>query len=330
MINSGMQILQSLELLKKQTKSKTFISIIDCLILDIKNGQFLSAGLEKYKDIFGDFFINLVRVGESSGTLSANLKYLAEELKKKEELQKKVKGALAYPAIIFLATVGITSIMIFFIFPKILPVLESINVELPLVTRVFIAMSNIIFDYGYYIGAGLLVLAVGLGLILRINRIKLVWHGIIVSVPVIGDMVRAVNVIGFSRTLGLLLKAGIQIIEALNITANTLNNLVYRQEVMKIVEGVKRGDQISKYLDSNPKLFPPIFTQMVIVGENTGKLDESILFLADFYETELDESTKNLSTFLEPILLLVMGGIVAFVALAIITPIYKVTQTLGQ
>ena len=237
---------------------------------------------------------------------------------------------MAYPAIIFLATVGITSIMIFFIFPKILPVLESINVELPLVTRVFIAMSNIIFDYGYYIGAGLLVLAVGLGLILRINRIKLVWHGIIVSVPVIGDMVRAVNVIGFSRTLGLLLKAGIQIIEALNITANTLNNLVYRQEVMKIVEGVKRGDQISKYLDSNPKLFPPIFTQMVIVGENTGKLDESILFLADFYETELDESTKNLSTFLEPILLLVMGGIVAFVALAIITPIYKVTQTLGQ
>src|SRR3989344_1449442 len=188
MIRSGMQILQSLEVLRKQTKSGAFNKIFDQLISDIKNGHFLSSGLERYRNVFGDFFINLIRVGEASGTLSENLKYLYEELKKKDELQKKVKGAMAYPAIIFMATVGITSIMIFVIFPKILPVLTSINVELPLVTRMFIAMSNIIFDYGYNIGAGLLVLAVGLGLVLRINRIKLVWHGIIVSVPVIGDM----------------------------------------------------------------------------------------------------------------------------------------------
>ena len=128
MIRSGMQILQSLEILKEQTKSKAFKKIIDQLIFDIKNGHFLSAGLERYRSIFGDFFINLIRVGEASGTLSENLKYLADELRKKDELQKKVKGAMAYPMIIMLATVGITSIMVFIIFPKILPVLTSINV----------------------------------------------------------------------------------------------------------------------------------------------------------------------------------------------------------
>src|SRR3989338_670982 len=136
MIRSGMQILQSLEILKKQARSKAFVSIIDSLILDLKNGHFLSAGLERYKNVFGEFFINLIKVGETSGTLAENLQYLTEELKKKDELNKKIKGAMVYPIIIVVATLGITSLMTFVIFPKILPVLRSLNVELPLVTRV--------------------------------------------------------------------------------------------------------------------------------------------------------------------------------------------------
>lgn len=330
MVRSGIQILQSLELLKKQAKSRAFVSILDQLILDIKNGRFLSVGLEKYRNIFGDFFINLVKVGETSGTLSENLKYLAEELKKREELRKKIKGAMAYPIIILMATLGITSIMIFIIFPKILPVLTSINVPLPLITRAFIAVSNFLINYGYWAGAGLVGLAIFFWLILKIKKVRFAWHKIIINLPLVGDMSRSVNIIGFGRTLGLLLRAGIKIVEALEITASTINNLVYRQEIAKIADGVRKGDPMSKYLTQNIKLFPPIFSQMILVGENTGKLDESILFLSDFYEAELDESTKTLSTFLEPILLLVMGVIVAFVALAIITPIYKITQTLGR
>lgn len=330
MVRSGMQILQSLEILKKQTKSRAFARIIDQLIFDIKNGQFLSMSLARYRNVFGDFFINLIRVGETSGTLSENLKYLAEELKKRDELQKKIKGAMAYPMIIMLATVGITSIMIFIIFPKILPVLTSINVELPFVTRAFIAISDFIIEYGYLILTGTASFFIGFWFILKIPRIRFMWHKLILALPLIGDMVRSVSIISFSRTIGLLLKSGIKIVEALEITANTISNLVYRKEIMQIADGVRKGDPMSKYLTANVKLFPPIFSQMVIVGENTGKLDESILFLADFYESELDESTKTLSTFLEPILLLVMGAIVAFVALAIITPIYKITQTLGR
>ena len=330
MIRSGMQILQSLDILKKQARSKAFVKILDSVIFDVKNGHFLSAGLEKYKTVFGEFFINLIRVGEASGTLSENLKYLADELRKKDELTKKIRGAMAYPMIIMLATVGITSIMIFVIFPKILPVLTSINVELPLVTRAFIAMSNFLIKYGYLVGVGFVGLIIGIWLILRIPKVRFFWHKILVSMPIIKDMVRSVNIISFARTIGLLLKAGIKIVEALEITANTLGNMVYRQEVLRVAEGVRRGDPMSKYFVEDTKLFPPIFSQMIVVGENTGKLDESVLFLADFYESELDESIKNISTFIEPVLLLVMGLIVAFVALAIITPIYKITQTLGR
>lgn len=330
MIRSGMQILQGLEILKKQSKSRAFIKIIDSLIFDLKNGHFLSAGLDKYKNVFGDFFINLIRVGEASGTLSENLKYLYEELKKKDELQKKVKGAMAYPIVIMLATVGITSIMIFVIFPKILPVLTSINVELPFVTRVFIAISRFLIKYGYTVGLGIVGLFVGLWMLLRIPRFRFIWHRLVLNIPAVKDMVRSVNLISFARTLGLLLKSGIKIVEALEITSSTLGSLVYRREIFRVADGVRKGDPMSKYFIENSKLFPPIFSQMVLVGENTGKLDESILFLADFYEAELDESTKNLSNILEPVLLLVMGAIVAFVALAIITPIYKITQSLGR
>ena len=330
MIRSGMQILQSLEILKKQTKSKTFIKIIDQLISDIKNGHFLSAGLERYRDVFGDFFINLIRVGEASGTLSENLKYLAEELRKKDELQKKVRGAMAYPMVIFMATVGITSIMIFVIFPKILPVLKSLNVQLSWITRAFIAVSQFLIGYGYFVGGGVVGLIIGCWFILKIPQVRFAWHKIILVIPLVGNMARSVNIISFSRTIGLLLKAGIKIVEALEITGSTLGNLVYRKEIIRVAEGVRKGDPMSKYFNENPHLFPAIFSQMVSVGENTGKLDESILFLADYYESELDESTKSLSNVLEPLLLLVMGVIVAFVALAIITPIYKITQTLGQ
>src|SRR3989338_8908800 len=326
MIRSGMQILQSLEILKAQSKSITFRKILDQMIFDLKNGHYLADGLARYQNIFGDFFINLVRVGEASGTLSENLKYLAEELKKKDELHKKIRGAMAYPVVIFVATVGITSIMIFMIFPKILPVLTSLNVELPFITRFFIGTSQFLIKYGYLVGLGFVGLVVSFWLILKITKVRFAWHILIISMPLVGNMSLAINIISFSRTLGLLLRAGIKIVEALEITADTLSSLVYKKEILLVAEGVRKGDSMSKYFNENTRLFPPLFSQMVLVGENTGKLDESILFLADYYESELDESTKSLSNILEPLLLLTMGIIVACVALAIITPIYSITH----
>lgn len=330
MIKSGMQILQGLEILKKQTKSKAFSKILDQIISDVKNGHFLSAGLERYPNVFGDFFINLVRVGETSGTLAENLQYLTEELKKKDELKKKVRGAMIYPIVILFATLGITSLMTFVIFPKILPVLTSLNVKLPLVTRIFIVISSFMIKYGIWVFTGIVALGIGIFLMLRVPAVRFRWHKLLIGIPFVGTMVQTVNIISLSRTIGLLLRAGIRIVEALEITSSTMSNLVYKKEIKNVAEGVRKGDQMSKYFIDNPKVFPPIFAQMIVVGENTGKLDESILFLADFYESELDEATKAMSNFLEPVMLLTMGMIVTFVALAIITPIYAITQTLGR
>lgn len=330
MIRSGLSLIQSLEILKKQARSSAFRKIVDQLIADVRNGQFLSQGLERYRALFGDFFINLVRVGEVSGTLGENLGYLAEELNKKQELQTKVRGAMVYPLIILASTAGITGILAFFVFPKILPVLKNINVPLPTLTVWFIKVSDLLFSYGHWILSGLVGLAVIWGLLLRNNRVRSYWQNFLLHLPGLNNLLIMINLVSLARTMGLLLRAGVQIVEALQITANTLTNLIYQREVRKMAEEVKQGATMSKNLTANTRLFPTIFSQMVLVGENTGKLDESLKFLADFYESELDETTKSLASFLEPMLLLVMGLVVGFVALAIITPIYKITQTLGR
>jgi type II secretory pathway component PulF len=330
MTRSGMQILDALEILKKQTTSKSFLSMLDGLIAEVRNGQFLSVGMQKYRTIFGDFFINLIRVGETSGTLSENFRYLAEELEKKGELQSKIRGAMAYPIIILIATLGITGLLSFFIFPKILPVLTSLNAELPMTTRIFIASSGFLFSYGLQILGIMVVGVIIFSVLLRLRSFKLIWHNAILSIPYVGKVSTEINIIGLSRTLNLLLHGGVQIVEALDITADTLTNLVYQDEVRRIAESVRRGEPMSRAMIANPRLFPSTYSQMASVGENTGKLDETMVFLADFYESELDNSTKSMSNVLEPALLLVMGGVVMFVAVSIITPIYSMTQNLGR
>ncbi|MEK7638330.1 MAG: type II secretion system F family protein [Patescibacteria group bacterium] len=330
MTRSGMQTLDALEILKKQTRNKSFLRMLDSLIADVRNGQFLSVGMQRYRNIFGDFFINLIKVGETSGTLSENFKYLAEELAKKGELRSKIRGAMAYPIIILFATLGITGLLSFFIFPKILPVLRSLNTTLPLSTRMFIASSEFLFAYGLYMILALILFLIVFFMLLRIRRFKLAWHGIILKIPYVGRLSTEINIIGLSRTLNLLLRGGVKIVEALDITADTLSSLVYQDEVRRIAETVRRGEPMSRGMIANPRLFPATYAQMSSVGESTGKLDETMVFLADFYESELDNSTKSMSSVLEPALLLVMGGIVMFVAISIITPIYSMSQSLGR
>jgi type II secretory pathway component PulF len=177
---------------------------------------------------------------------------------------------------------------------------------------------------------GVVLIAISFTLALRIPAFKHLWHRFVLSLPLIGRLVGEVNIINIARTLDLLLKGGVKIVQALEITADTLTNLVYRQEVKAIAQAVQRGEPMSRSMMDHPHLFPPTFAQMAMVGENTGKLNETLTFLADFYESELDSTTKSLSNILEPLMLLVMGGVVLFVAISIITPIYKISQSLGR
>lgn len=329
MSRSGMQILDILKTLKKQTKSRTFAKIIDELINNVKNGQFLSDGLAKHKALFGDFFINIIHVGEISGTLADNLEYLASALDKKRELENKVKGAMVYPIIILIATGGLTGALTFFIFPKILPIFKSLHVPLPLVTKIFIAVSTFMIAHGVFVFGAVIGFAIVFWLLIKIRFIRYATQRVTLMLPVVGTMVQNFNMVSFVRALSLLLKSGVKIVQALEITANSSANLVYKKTLKVIAVSVGQGDPISKHLAAHPRLFPPVFAQMIAVGEETGKLTDTGTYLADYYESELDNSTKALSNILEPLMLLVMGFIVGFVALAIILPIYEVSQHIG-
>ena len=327
MVKAGMPVPESLRMLQKETKSRALKKILEQVISDVSNGQFLSASFEKYHNIFGDLFINIIRVGESSGTLSENLNYLADELKKKGELKSKIIGALVYPIVVLVATFGITGMLTVLIFPKILPIFKTLNVTLPVTTQILIAVSNILTNHGLTAILTALASLVFLWLILKIQKVRDFYHHFLLRLPIFGTMIKDVNLANIARTLGLTMKSGVKIVEAISITTQTLSNLVYKEQLLKITENIQKGQTISEYLYPKPRLFPAMMAQMVSVGENTGNLSETLLYLSEFYEAELGDKTKNLSNILEPILMVVMGIIVGFVAISIITPIYEVTSS---
>jgi len=329
-LKAGKPIIDSVELIRSQTSSSSMRAILDEVMDDLKNGQFLSYSLERHKRIFGDLFINIVRIGESSGTLVDNLLYIADELKKKQELRRTVRGALIYPAVILVATLGIATGMIVFIFPKILPVFASLRVELPITTRILIVISNVMKAHGLLLFIGIVGGIVGLVFLSRMRAVKYWLQFMILHLPMFKSLAINFNIANITRTLGLLLKTGMKIVEAINITADTMSSLVYQNELKRVGREVGKGEYISKYLSHNQKLFPIIVTNMIEVGENTGNLTDNLFYLSDFYKSEVDAFVKNLSSIIEPILMVVMGTIVGFIALAVITPIYQITQTLTR
>lgn len=329
--NAGVPTLESLMMLKEQSRSRSFARILEQVIVDFSSGQFLSTSLRRYEHIFGDFAINLIRVAEASGTLSQNLDYLAEELKKRYTLKRKVIGAFVYPALITVATVGITGFLMLYLFPKITPIFASLHVELPLSTQIVMATSNFLRAHGLWIILNAILISIVVVLIAKkVRRFRFAIHYFILKLPIVGNMFRNFNLANICRTLGLLLKSGVTVSDALPITAETTHNLVYKKELQELSAIVKRGEKISTALLKKPKLFPPVLSQMIAVGERSGNLSDTLTYLAELYEHEVEEFSKDLSTIIEPALMIFMGILVGFVAISIITPIYGITQSIHR
>jgi len=331
MVKSGMSLLDGLRLLQKQVRSASFSYIMRVVIMDVENGQFLSESLRKFGRVFDALFINVIKVGEETGTLADNLVYLASELKKKQIMRSKIRSALIYPIVILFATLGVSGILVFFVLPRLLPVFQSLRVDLPLPTRILVAVTAFLLNYGAWLLGGLVVLfIVWYFFLLRISAIRYINHRLILATPLIGSLSRMANIADFTRTLGLLLKSGSRIVEAILITSESVTNVVYKKALREAAETVRRGNPFDQYLTKHENLFYPTVTRMIEVGNLTGTLESNLFYLAEFYESEIDESTKNLTTIMEPLLLLVMGAIVGFVAISIITPIYQITQSIGR
>jgi type IV pilus assembly protein PilC len=329
LIKAHIPLLESLEMIKAQTISKRYNLVLASVVTDISGGQLLSTSLAKFRQTFGDFAINIISVGEASGSLSENLEYLADELKKKQVLQRKLVAAFIYPVIVTLATLGITAFLMIYLFPKIMPVFTSLNIELPLSTRIVIGLSNFIRHWGWLTLSLVVITTIGLTIYYRKSE-KFRFYGdrMLLGLPIVGRVIRSYNLANLSRTLGLLLKSGLTLSDAIPITGNTIENLVYKTEFKSLALVDNRGEMISSYFAQEQNLFTNVLAQLVSVGERSGSLSSSLTYASELYEAEVDDFTKNLSSLIEPILMIFMGLIVGFIAISIITPIYGITQHL--
>ncbi len=329
LVKAGVPLLECLHLIRQQTRSRGKVRVFDRIIKDVESGQFLSTSLRRFGSLFGDFAINIIQVGESGGILSQNLSYLADELHKRYLLRKKVLGALVYPVFITFATLGITGLLTVFIFPKILPIFSSLNVTLPWTTRALITISNFLRVDGLYLILGLVVFFVAFFIARRkIPALRFWTDRLTIAIPFSGSISRNYNLSNFCRTLGLLLRSGMHLSESIAITAETTNNRVYRREFAHIADAVTVGGTMSAELNKNHRLFPDVLPHMIMIGENTGNLSNTLIYLSELYETEVDELTKNLSSSIEPVLMIVMGLLVGIIAVSVIMPIYEITQHL--
>lgn len=331
LIKSGVAMVESITLIRDQTKSKSEILIFNKIIADVKNGKSLAMSLERCRGTFGNFAINIIKAGESSGTLTQNLNYLAEELKKKEMLRKKIMSALLYPIIITIATFGITGFLVMYIFPKITPIFSSMKITLPVTTRFLIWVTNAVRDYGVFIFLGIFILVTAIVLIIKkVKKAHFFYDSLILRLPLTGPIAKNYNLTNICRTLGLLLKSGISVTEALVITSNTTENLPYKRSLYEISRGVAKGKTISELISLYPNIFPAMLGHMISIGERSGNLSDTLIYLSEFYENEFDDQTKNLSSSIEPVLMIVMGVTVGFVAISVITPIYEITTNINR
>lgn len=298
---------------------------------DVKNGQSLAKSLRKHPEVFNQFYVSLVAVGEESGTLEENLTFLSAQLAKDNALRKKIQGAMLYPGIVLTATLIMGTFIALFVLPKLVEFFESFEVELPLPTKILLFVSQVASNYGLLILAVAIALIIGFRIAISRPFFKAKWHHFLLRIPFLGGLVGYGQIARFSRNFGTLMKSGVPISRSLEITTDTLSNLKFKSDLAEVGKALQKGKGIGDTLSSNKYFeYPPIVSRMIQIGEKTGKLDETLLYLSDFYEDEIDTLSKNLSTIIEPVLLISIGLLVGFVAVSIISPIYELTGSIRR
>ncbi len=328
MVRTGISLAAALKTLSEQTTSRMFKSVLNDIQQTVEKGGLLSAGLEQHKKLFGELFINMIRAGEASGKLEEVLNQLYLQMKKDHETVSKVRGAMIYPSIVVSMMIIIGILMMVFVIPNITQVFEEINATLPLATRILISMSDAMLAYGLYIAIGAALLFGGFILFIRTKQGKHLFHGSLLVMPVMGKIIKKINLARFCRTISSLLKTDIPIVQSFDITSEVLGNVRYKEVLLEAREKIKKGITISETLSNHKNLFPPVVLQMIAIGEETGSLDTILEESAIFYEDDVSQTMENLPALIEPILLVILGVGVGAMAVAVITPLYSITQNI--
>lgn len=328
MISSGLTIARALSNLEVQTKNKHFKVVLNNVYKDVQKGLALSDALAKYPAIFNDLFVNMIRVGEVGGTLEDSLDIVTIQMEKEHELRSKVRGAMIYPAVIVFAMAGVGVIMLTYILPQILGVFGDMDVELPAATQFIIGISEALQNHGLLIACSFIFIGVGLKLLSSTDTGKRWASFMLLKTPILKNIVIKVNCARFARIYGSLLHSGVSVVDSLGIVANTLTNTYFKEAILEGRNKIQRGIDLSTVIAEYPDIFPVIVAQMISVGEETGKTEDMMVKLAEFYEEEVNQITKNLSSIIEPVLMLVIGGAVGFFAVAMLQPMYSVLENI--
>ena len=319
----GITMTEALSIIIDQTKGANNRKMYENILEMIKSGQSLSKSLREYNYIFPDIMVNMIETGEESGTMEKVLNQLDLQMEKEYEIRKKVVSAFIYPAVIISITLVLAVGIVLFIMPKIIKIFDNFDLALPLPTRILIAVSGLITEKPFTTLISVVAAVFISVTILRMKALKPILHRITLYLPVFGGILISANLARFARTLNSLLQSGVTMNKSLEIIMKMVDNNMYRQAIGVAHERIEQGGKLGESLANNERLFPPIATKMIEIGERTGSLETTTASLADLYEKKVDALTRNLSVLLEPILLVFMGVLVGGIALAIILPIYQ-------
>lgn len=326
MIEAGLTLSQSMRLLIKQTKKGKLQAALETILNDLQDGFSFSTALSKFPDIFDSIFVNVVRAGEATGKLEIVLAQLADTLEKDVKIRSKVKGALMYPAFVISAMIGVAILMMVKVVPQLLVVIRDTGQEVPVATRMLIFTSDLLVNHGLWILIGVIAAGFGLRSFFRTEAGIQFYSKYILKIPKVNEIIEQSTMARFGRLLGMLLSSSVPLLEALRLINDSFPNRLYQRGIAQVALQVERGVPMSVPISENP-VFPIMVGQMVAVGEQTGKMDEIMGRLADYYESEVDAKLAGIASLIEPVVIVLLGIGVAWLVIAILLPIYQVSTS---
>lgn len=326
LIEAKVPLLLALRLLAKQTENEEFRKIIYDISSNVEGGMPFSAALSNFQDFFSVFYVNLIRSGETSGNIEGSLVYLADHLESEFELEQKVKGALTYPAFIMVVFIAVGIVFLTFVVPKITAIYQETGQELPFLTRALITAGDAIRNYWWLLFLLLFAGISALRYFLRKQSVQTKWDSLKLKLPILGSLFKKIYLARFAESLNVLILGGVSMVRALNITAEIVNNNKYKNIINAAADRVKTGESISSIFSQNPEFMPPMVVSMISIGEQTGRMDMSLKSIARFYNREIENTVANLSSVIEPAILVVFGGAAALLVMAILLPIFNLNS----
>jgi len=326
MINAGLPLIKCLDIQVAQVDSERFKNILKDLITAVEGGSTLADALREHRDIFGDLYINMVEAGEKGGSLATILARLAEYLEKADSIKRKVKGALVYPAAIMIVAVIAVAVLLMFVIPVFAQMFGDLGGTLPLPTRIVMALSEFMVRWWWVIFVSIIVLVLAVRYYYKTEVGNLQIDSFLIKLPIFGTLLKKQAIARFSRTLSTLLSSGVNILDALEITAGTTGNKLVENAVMRARTSIAQGESIAEPLSKEKALFPPMVVQMITIGEQTGGLDDMLSKVADFYDEEVDQAVANLMNALEPMIIVFLGVVIGGMVMAMYLPIFQMAS----